>query len=117
IPKKHIFKPRSLSIRLLCFGLFLGVLVLLKYSGLIVQNFPYLVIKSTGEYVQEKQKMGQTNIDQPTGHFEEVIHNSPDGKSLYVLILGESTSRNHLGIYGYPRNTTPRLSALQDELL
>lgn len=117
IPKKHIFKPRSLSIRLLCFGLFLGVLVLLKYSGLIVQNFPYLVIKSTGEYVQEKKKMGQTNIDQPTGHFEEVIHNSPDGKSLYVLILGESTSRNHLGIYGYPRNTTPRLSALQDELL
>lgn len=40
---------------------------------------------------------------------------SPD--ELYVLVLGESTGRNHMGLYGYPRPTTPRLAALGDSLL
>jgi heptose-I-phosphate ethanolaminephosphotransferase len=31
-----------------------------------------------------------------------------------VLVLGESASRHHFGIYGYERPTTPRLSARQD---
>ncbi len=34
-----------------------------------------------------------------------------------VLVIGESTNRQHMGIYGYPRDTTPRLEALQDELV
>jgi len=34
-----------------------------------------------------------------------------------VLVIGESTNRQHMGIYGYSRDTTPRLEALQDELL
>jgi heptose-I-phosphate ethanolaminephosphotransferase len=35
-------------------------------------------------------------------------------KATYVLIIGESTSRHHLGMYGYWRNTTPLLSARKD---
>lgn len=34
-----------------------------------------------------------------------------------VLVIGESTNSQRMGIYGYSRNTTPRLEALQDELL
>ncbi len=30
-------------------------------------------------------------------------------EATYVLIIGESTTRNHMGIYGYPRDTTPQL--------
>jgi heptose-I-phosphate ethanolaminephosphotransferase len=33
-----------------------------------------------------------------------------------VVIMGESTSRHHLGLYGYVRNTTPRLESRRDEL-
>ena len=33
-----------------------------------------------------------------------------------VLVIGESTNRGHMGLYGYPRSTTPRLEALRDEL-
>ena len=33
-----------------------------------------------------------------------------------IVVLGESTSRAHLGIYGYFRNTTPRLAEIEDEL-
>ncbi|RZA13019.1 MAG: phosphoethanolamine transferase, partial [Proteobacteria bacterium] len=36
---------------------------------------------------------------------------------LVVVIIGESTTRNHFGLYGYSRNTTPRLDKMRDDLL
>jgi heptose-I-phosphate ethanolaminephosphotransferase len=116
-PKKDLFKICSTSVKWISFCCFLGILALLKFSGLIVQNFPYLVTKSTSEYISEQQKMSAMDIDNPIGNFKKVVHHSPDEKSLYVLVLGESTSRNHLGIYDYPRKTTPQLNEIKDELL
>ena len=34
-----------------------------------------------------------------------------------VLVIGESTNRQRMSLYGYPRPTTPRLDALRDELI
>ena len=34
-----------------------------------------------------------------------------------VVVLGESATRNHLGLYGYTRDTTPCLSARRDRLI
>jgi len=34
-----------------------------------------------------------------------------------IFVLGESTGRRHLQVYGYHRETTPRLAALRDQLL
>jgi len=34
-----------------------------------------------------------------------------------VLVIGESTNRQHMSLYGYPRKTTPQLDAMKDELL
>lgn len=33
-----------------------------------------------------------------------------------VLVLGESTNRQHMSLYGYPRPTTPGLDAMRDQL-
>ncbi len=33
-----------------------------------------------------------------------------------IVVMGESTSRHHLSVYGYPRDTTPFLESLGDEL-
>ena len=33
-----------------------------------------------------------------------------------VLVIGESTNRQRMSLYGYPRATTPRLDALRDQL-
>lgn len=33
-----------------------------------------------------------------------------------VLVIGESTNRQHMGLYGYARNTSPRLGAMRDRL-
>ena len=34
-----------------------------------------------------------------------------------IVVIGESANRDHLGCYGYPRNTTPFFSEIKDELL
>ncbi len=52
------------------------------------------------------------------------VNNSPvlaalkqaNKKQTYLIIIGESLSRKHMGVYGYARNTTPELAKLSDEL-
>src|SRR5476651_1005852 len=36
--------------------------------------------------------------------------------STLVLVIGESTNRQRMSLYGYPRNTTPELDKLRDQL-
>lgn len=46
------------------------------------------------------------------------LHNdNPMAQPTLVLVIGESTNRSRMGLYGYPRSTTPRLNQLRDELL
>lgn len=40
-----------------------------------------------------------------------------DEASTLILVLGESTNRNRMGIYGYKRDTTPNLDKLKDDLI
>lgn len=37
-------------------------------------------------------------------------------RQTYVLVIGESTDRQRMGLYGYYRDTTPELSRMRDEL-
>jgi len=38
---------------------------------------------------------------------------TPEGPDTVVLLISESINREHLSLYGYPRNTTPQLTQLQ----
>lgn len=42
---------------------------------------------------------------------------STNDSTLVVVIIGESCNRNHLSLYGYSRETTPRLQARKDILV
>lgn len=48
------------------------------------------------------------------------LHNLKDDlagqPATLVLVIGESTNRQRMSLYGYPRNTTPNLDKLKDEL-
>lgn len=48
---------------------------------------------------------------------EGLIDRNAATPNTLVLVIGESTNSRRLGIYGYYRNTTPRLSAITDQLL
>lgn len=39
-----------------------------------------------------------------------------DKATTLVLVIGESTNRNRMSLYGYDRNTTPRLDKIKDDL-
>ena len=41
--------------------------------------------------------------------------NSSGKNGIYVLIIGESATRDHMGCYGYGRNTTPWLSSMKND--
>ena len=45
------------------------------------------------------------------------VPNQKDQQQTYLIIIGESLSKKHMGIYGYHRDTTPELSKLSDELI
>jgi len=45
------------------------------------------------------------------------VTNSSENQQTYIVILGESTTRRHLQLYGYKRQTNPKLSAIKDNLL
>ena len=47
-------------------------------------------------------------------YFTNVTNN--DDEALYVVIIGESTTRNNMGIYGYYRDTNPNLKKIKNEL-
>lgn len=42
------------------------------------------------------------------------LHQDNSQKGVYVLVIGESQARNHMSVYGYPRQTTPWLSILKE---
>ena len=44
------------------------------------------------------------------GRFENVYRTQNEEKETFVLIIGESTTRTHMGLYGYYRQTNPLLS-------
>lgn len=110
-----VLSPKFPSI--LKLGLITVFVVGLKWSGYIIANFPFQVLKGTLSYAYETYKFSDLNLDQRLGHFENVEFEGNSDSHIYVLIIGESTTRRQLGIYGYQRETTPLLSKMKEELL
>ncbi|HET8838720.1 MAG TPA: sulfatase-like hydrolase/transferase [Flavobacteriaceae bacterium] len=115
--RKNIFRKYSLRVKAMSLSLLVGLLIFMKFSGMIDPNLPYLVGISIWDYSHEKSKMEAFNIDKPTGNFEEVNFQGKFKKNLFVLVIGESTTKRNFGLYGYYRNTTPKLKEIENELL
>ena len=53
-----------------------------------------------------------------SGFVYHAVNERPDSlPEVYVLVVGETLRADNMGIYGYERNTTPRLDSLQSELV
>lgn len=99
--------------------LLLGVLIplsLMIYRGFQQYNFLYLSVSSVFEYIDEQQKMLQYNIDKPIADIEDFKFRDSIDEATYVLVLGESTTRRRMSVYGYKRKTTPFLDSLKPDL-
>ncbi|WP_459897982.1 sulfatase-like hydrolase/transferase [Desulfobaculum senezii] len=81
---------------------------------LLSSHHGYMSVWSVNRYFNELRsiKLASEDFD-PASLGELSIQNAPD---TLVIIVGESANRNHMGIYGYHRQTTPKLAALQNEI-
>ncbi|MCP5325769.1 MAG: sulfatase-like hydrolase/transferase [Oceanospirillaceae bacterium] len=52
-----------------------------------------------------------------TAYQQPINASDTDTAQTYIVLIGESLTRNHMGLYGYSRDTTPELNKLQNELL
>ena len=87
------------------------VLSILKISKLIVYNLPYITVKSYAQYQNQIRSFNKFNDQE-----KEITVKLVTNNDAIVVVIGESATRKHLGLYGYNRETTPRLDLLSDSL-
>ncbi|XTZ38555.1 phosphoethanolamine transferase CptA [Salmonella enterica] len=85
-------------------------------SGLMSRLEPAAPWQIIMGYTQYRQQLRSLNrlLDKNSAlpPLENLKDNSGDAPRTLVLVIGESTQRGHMSLYGYPRKTTPELDAL-----
>ena len=111
---KHFFTIEKSSV-FYSFLLMGTLLSFLRFSKYIDYNFPYLFVRSFVLYQMESKELDVYKKNK-NGNFKNLHKKSLGAKEISVLVLGESTTKSHLGIYGYQRPTTPLLSSQKNDL-
>jgi heptose-I-phosphate ethanolaminephosphotransferase len=103
----------ALSLAVCVFG---GIGYLGVLRPYLYMNNPLLLIAYTvPEAVQQKAVLQQLYAGIPEQG--SVTTRVPAGQpATHVLVIGESTTSRHMALYGYGRDTTPRLNELRPEL-
>jgi len=113
-------KMKFRSNRIVVYGycVFFTVLSGYMYSKDILEyNLPYLASKSIIDHHKFTDDFKDLDFRNKNGHFTDVIKTNSSDQETYVIIIGESTTRNRMQLYGYPKETNPRLQEIKDELL
>jgi len=79
------------------------------------ENIILMSLSSIEDYKETKTLL-KKNLAKPTTSVFKNVSASTNA-STHVVIIGEATSRWHMQLYGYGRETNPRLTDIQDELL
>lgn len=107
------FKRRVLSIPISVYPLLFCI------AGLWFLNasfLPFMAVRSVEQYHVEKALLNSLASDPMGGDFTNVTHFSEEDE-VYILIIGESTTRQRMGLYGYERDNNPLLTVMADDLV
>jgi len=85
--------------------LVLSIILYVNKADLLVLHYTYT---STQTYEQELKQF-QELLDKRKAADTSVIATKHGQNEVYVVVIGESLNKMHMGIYGYPRDTTPLL--------
>lgn len=78
------------------------------------RSLTFLVFNTYLEYKTFSAEISKDISKSTSKYFTNVTNNEQE--ALYVVVIGESTTRNNMGIYGYYRDTNPNLSKVKNEL-
>jgi len=89
-------------------------IVTLRFSGLRLPNF---IVDGYKRYGYEISKFKEVQAKRKAGKIKFSATKEQKGET-YIFIIGESLNKNHMGVYGYFRKTTPELTKMyQDHAL
>lgn len=79
------------------------------------QGFPFGIVQRYGEYRREWASMRKDarKFQDFTFHARR-MRELPGQRQVYVLVIGESSARDHWQLFGYGRTTNPELSKLRN---
>ena len=60
-----------------------------------------------------KKELKKREVD--TSFFNNTFMDNNDSQPTYVVLIGESTNKRNMSLYGYPRKTTPNLDKLKND--
>ncbi|MBP2630090.1 MAG: putative rane-associated, metal-dependent hydrolase [Firmicutes bacterium] len=108
-------KPNKVVMGILAIG-FIYTIRMVSVYGQFFTDHQYLPIQRAyaSAQVAFKNMEAYNNLTSRLNDKIELTENKSKVKNV-VFILGESTNRNHMGLYGYPLKNTPNLQKMQDE--
>lgn len=111
IMRKRRFVIKKIKKPIIGVLIFFVIILFLKLTGLIESNAYHNIVRGTYGYIQLQKSVNlETEIPK-----ESILIKA--NNEVLVVVLGESTSRGHMQLYGYKRETTPLLNAIKDSLL
>ncbi|MDE3145489.1 MAG: sulfatase-like hydrolase/transferase, partial [Bacteroidota bacterium] len=85
-----------------------------RMRGRFYTLYPTSLIYSVGSVFKQYELMNSSKKERDSFTFHAKSNLGVHQKQIYVLVLDESLRYDHLGINGYYRNTTPKLSKQQN---
>ncbi|MFL6531746.1 MAG: phosphoethanolamine transferase CptA [Pseudomonas sp.] len=88
-----------------------------KFEDRIEPAVPWQMLVAYRRYTEQLENMQgmlhSASTIAPLSNLKDTMANQP---ATLVLVIGESTNRQRMSLYGYPRETTPELDKLKDQL-
>ena len=126
----YLSRPAAICASVLLFAATLGYPALRQYlkhedPQAALENFaeriepatPWQLVVGYGQYLQQLGNMqallSESSAIAPLRNLTDAHAGQP---STLVLVIGESTNRQRMSLYGYPRQTTPELDKLRSQL-
>ncbi|MEX2597818.1 MAG: sulfatase-like hydrolase/transferase [Salibacteraceae bacterium] len=88
----------------------------IKYAGHFSSTVLGYAYAGYEDYMAESALYDETGFGEPLGNLKPIKRNDPADKETYLIIIGESTASSHMSLYGYSRQTTPKLESVSHKL-
>ena len=109
---KQKMKKINTFILLIMFGV--SIFIGLQHQNLL--RLPSFIVQSFNEYMHEVLLFKKVQQERDLVDIDFNATKNTNGET-YIVIIGESLNKHHMGIYGYLRDTTPKLSKYSDLIL
>lgn len=88
-----------------------------KFQDRIEPAVPWQMLVAYRRYQEQLANMqGMLHSARQIAPLRNLKDSTADQPATLVLVIGESTNRQRMSLYGYPRKTTPELDKLKDQL-